>query len=184
MVTPVRLLIMSNAPTGARPIYILGTDASYVVTACDMAACVVWLVLWLLLRRKLRLIQQRGPMTAVSRWCHSFAFLHIGLETSTCHLGSAVYHASVSDLIYSTLVPFVHFTFLTEQMTHAIVVGARHPSTDPRPRRLTVCCCLGVQVSTKDYGVEVWGLPRDAKEAEVAEHFSRLYPINGTPPHK
>jgi hypothetical protein len=45
-----------------------------------------------------------------------------------------------------------------------------------------VCCGLGLQVSTKDYGVEVWGLPRDAKEAEVAEHFSRLYPINGTPP--
>lgn len=47
-----------------------------------------------------------------------------------------------------------------------------------------VYCGLGVQVSTKDYGVEVWGLPRDAKEAEVAEFFSRLYPINGTPPHK
>lgn len=65
-----------------------------------------------------------------------------------------------------------------------VAVGAHHPGIVPRSCRLMVYCGLGVQVSTKDYGVEVWGLPRDAKEAEVAEFFSRLYPINGTPPHK
>lgn len=37
------------------------------------------------------------------------------------------------------------------------------------------------QVSAKDYAVVVRGLPKDATEREIAQHFSKLYAINGQP---